>query len=393
MRLTAPKTRSATAPVAFGESEITRWAFHPLERCRNELSKNPRNHQAIVVLSHSCSPRPSSMVRNGKSNKNQLRVRRVVDVPLREVSGICLGRSDNGRMFLVAVGDRAAKIAWFSLSGSEELRIDWHTRSIAKLSGSKLPKSNPQIEAVCADGGGRILLLQETPPSVELIDPRALEAVASIDLVVEGHGEIARAWSDPKGSRGEGAVLLPGGHLLVAKEKKPATLIEFGPPYSQSRGLVRGGALADGERWPIKKGRHRFVALAIWLPDKTLAKTCADFSDLEIGPDGCLYLLSDKSSTIARLDELSAGGGTAGLLEARRLGDLDGKPEGLAFSALGRAIVGLDTRKARRNLVLLDPAIAQSRDGGQREPETKQSNDEAQGSSKSSDLPVQARTK
>jgi hypothetical protein len=28
-----------------------------------------------------------------------------------------------------------------------------------------------------------------------------------------------RLWSDPKGSRGEGMVLLPGGHLLVAKEK------------------------------------------------------------------------------------------------------------------------------------------------------------------------------
>jgi hypothetical protein len=110
-------------------------------------------------------------------------------------------------------------------------------------------------------------------------------------------------------------VLLPGGHLLVAKEKKPATLIEFGPPQSRSRGLVRGGALADGERWSIKKGHHRFVALAIWFPDKTLAKTCADFSDLEIGPDGCLYLLSDKSATIARLDDLPAGGGTA-LLDA-----------------------------------------------------------------------------
>src|SRR6516165_2595642 len=146
-------------------------------------------------------------------------------------------RSGNGRMFLIAVGDRAAEIAWFSLSGSEDVQIDWHTRSIAKLSGSKLPEHNPQIEAVCADGGGRILLLRETPPSVELIDPEALEAVASIDLVVEGHGEIARAWSDPKGSRGEGAVLLPGGHLLVAKEKKPAALIEFGPPTSQSRGL------------------------------------------------------------------------------------------------------------------------------------------------------------
>ena len=161
---------------------------------------------------------------SGKLNKNQLRVRRVVDVPLREVSGICLRRGRNGQMFLIAVGDRVAKIAWFSLSRSDGSRIDWHTKSIAKLSGSELPKHDPQIEAVCADGGGRVLLLQETPPRVELIDPKALKVVASIDLAVEGRGEIARAWSNPKGSRGEGTVLLPGGHLLVAKEKKPATL-------------------------------------------------------------------------------------------------------------------------------------------------------------------------
>ena len=248
------------------------------------------------------------MVRD--KNKNRLRVRRVVHVPLREVSGICLRRSGNGRMSLIAVGDRAAKIAWFSLSHNDRGRIEWHTSSIAKLAGSELPKHDPQIEAVCADGAGRILLLQETPSRVEFIDPKASEVVASIDLAVEGHDEIAGAWSDPKGSRGEGAVLLPGGHLLVVKEKKPAAFIEFGPPHSQSRGLVRGGALADGQRWPIKKGHHRFVALAIWRPGKTLAKTCADFSDLEIGPDGYLYLLSDKSSTIARLDDLPAGGGT-----------------------------------------------------------------------------------
>ena len=155
--------------------------------------------------------------------------------------------------------------------------------------------------------------------------------------------------------------MLPGGHLLVAKEKKPAAFIEFGPPHSQSRGLVRDGILADGQRWPIKKGHHQFVALAVWLPDKTLAKTCADFSDLEIGPDGYLYLLSDKSSTIARLDDLLAGGGTVSLLDAWQLGDLDGKPEGLTFTSQGRAIIGLDTRKPRRNLVLLDPAVAQLR--------------------------------
>jgi hypothetical protein len=298
------------------------------------------------------------MVENDKSNKSRLSVSRVVDVPLHEVSGICLRRTRTGRMSLIAVGDRVAKIAWFSLLRSDESRIDWHTSAITKLSGSMLPKHDPQIEAVCADGLGRILLLQETPPRVELIDPKALKVLASIDLAVEGRGEIARSWSDPKGSRGEGMVLLPGGHLLVAKEKKPAAFVEFGPPDSRSRGLMRGGALADGERWPIKKGRHRFVALAIWLPDKALAKACADFSDLEIGPDGCLYLLSDKSSTLARLDDLAAGGGPAALLDAWRLGDLDGKPEGLAFTAQGRAVVGLDTRKPRRNLVLLEPAVA-----------------------------------
>jgi hypothetical protein len=90
-----------------------------------------------------------------------------------------------------------------------------------------------------------------------------------------------------------------------------------------------------------------------------LAKTCADFSDLAVGPDGRLYLLSDKSSTIARLDDLPAGGGAAALLDAWLLGELDGKPEGLAFTAQGQAIVGLDTRQARRNLVLLEPAVAQ----------------------------------
>jgi hypothetical protein len=301
------------------------------------------------------------MGRNGKSGRNELHVRRLVDVPLREVSGICLRRGRNSRMSLIAVGDRIAKIAWFSLSRSDGARIDWHTKSIAKLSGSELPKHDPQIEAVCADGGGRVLLLQETPPRVELIDLKALETIASIDLVVEGRDEIARAWSDPNGSRGEGVVLLPGGHLLVAKEKKPAALIEFGPPDSNSRGLARGGALPDGAVWLIRKGRHRFVALAIWRPDKTLGKTCADFSDLEIGPDGRLYLLSDQSCTIARLDDLPAGGGTAALTDAWHLGDLDGKPEGLALSKQGRAIVGLDTRKPRRNLVLLEPAVAELR--------------------------------
>src|SRR5258706_4544007 len=204
---------------------------------------------------------------------------------------------------------------------------------------------------------GRILLLQENPQRAELIDLKSLEAVALIDLVVEGRDKIARAWRDPKGSRGEGVVFLPGGHLLVAKEKKPAVLIEFGPPHSRSRGLVRGGALADGKRWSIRKGRHRFVALPIWLPNKTLTKTCADFTDLAIGPDSCLYLLIDQSATLVRLDDLPAGGGNAALPNSWRLRGLGGKAGGPAFTAQGHAMVGPDTRKGRQHPRLLGPRV------------------------------------
>jgi hypothetical protein len=115
------------------------------------------------------------MAESGKSKKNRLQVLRVVDVPLREVSGICLRRGRNGRMALVAVGDRVSKIAWFFRPHSDEGQIDWKTSDIAERSGSLVPKDGSQIEAVCADGHGRVLLLQEAPPRVELFDPKALE--------------------------------------------------------------------------------------------------------------------------------------------------------------------------------------------------------------------------
>ncbi len=280
-----------------------------------------------------------------------------MDVPLKEVSGVCLRRGRDDEMALVAIGDRTALAAWVVLPHEDMGELHWETADVARLEGSRLPEHDPQIEAVCADGAGRVLLLQEAPPRVELIDPAARRVVASVDLRSRAT-TTSPAWADPEGSRGEGAVFLPGGHLLVAKEKDPPALIEFGPPGPRPPGSARGGALPPGTGWAIEEGDHRYVALAIWRPDKALAKACADFSDLEVGPDGHLYLLSDKSASIARLDDLPAGGGVATAMATWRLPHLDGKPEGLAFTPNGRAIVALDTRKARHNLLLLEPPIA-----------------------------------
>ncbi|HEY4754373.1 MAG TPA: hypothetical protein VIH37_13905, partial [Candidatus Limnocylindrales bacterium] len=59
-----------------------------------------------------------------------------------------------------------------------------------------------------------------------------------------------------------------------------------------------------------------------------------------------------------RLADLAPSGGTATAPAVWRLRGLKGKPEGLAFTRSGRAIVALDTPKARENLALFDPPIA-----------------------------------
>ena len=295
---------------------------------------------------------------NASTNTLELRALRALDVPLKEVSGICLRHDPDGRMTLVAVGDRRAKLAVARIAGDREGTPNWKTIDLMKVDGSKFPEEDPQIEAVCADGAQHVLLLQEQPPRAEWIDLDAKRVVAKIKLLMEGKDELSQAWSDPTGSGGEGAVLLPNGHLLIAKEKHPAAFIEFGPEGSRPQGLVQGGGLADGARWPIDEGKHRFVALEVWWPDAALQSACADFSDLDIGPDGRLYVLSDKSQSIARLADLVPGESTIVLTKAWRLKDLAGKPEGLSFAETGHAFVALDTKKKANNLVLLGPPIA-----------------------------------
>jgi hypothetical protein len=288
--------------------------------------------------------------------KSKLRPQRVIDIPLEEVSGITVDRSRKDRVSLLAIGDRVAVGARLSLADADRADPSWELAPIERLAGTRLPRRNPQVEAIAVDGAGRVLLLQESPARAELIDLRAARVVSSFVLDVPDDGPVGRSWADPDGSRGEGVVLLAGGHLLVAKEKKPAAFIEFGPPGARSRGVP--GPLATGRAWKVGPGEHRYVALAIWRPDDELKKACGDFSDLDVGPDGSVYVLSDQSESIARLGVLVPGGGTAGLDASWKVAGVKGKPEGLAFTSDGRAIVALDTKKARRNLVLLTPPIA-----------------------------------
>jgi hypothetical protein len=292
-----------------------------------------------------------------RGTRHALTIHRTEHVPIVEVSGVCLRRGPDGRMSLIAIGDREAVAAWVILPDEDDEPWAWSQMDVARLQGSLMPAGDPQLEAVCADGQGRVLLLQEAPPRAELIDPAAERVVATFDLRVPHGHPLAEAWHDPDASRGEGAVLLADGHLLIAKEKDPPALIEFGPENARPTGFTPGSALPGGAAWPVEPGHHEYVALDSWMPRGELLEACADFSDLEVGPDRRLYLLSDKSASIARLPVLEPGTGTTTAERTWSLGKVDGKPEGLTFTRHGRAIVALDTRRAKSNLVVFDPPV------------------------------------
>jgi hypothetical protein len=298
------------------------------------------------------------MARRGDDD-SELSVLRTEDVPLQEVSGVCLRREAGGDMALVAFGDRTSIAAWVDLPSDDGGVYTWQTVDMADVEGSLIPRDDPQVEAVCADGAGRILILQESPPRVELLDWAGHRVVTRIALDVPDGHPLHDSWVDAESSQGEGAAFMQNGHLLIAKEKDPAAFVEFGPKGEAPSGFGPESALEGGAAWPTDPGDRVFVPLAVWMPSVKLEANCADFSDLEVGPDRRLYLLSDKSQAIARLGELVVGDPVARADEVWQLPTLDGKPEGLALTRNGRAMVALDTKLAKENLVLLEPPIAE----------------------------------
>ena len=168
------------------------------------------------------------MARRG-DDESELSVLRTEDVPLQEVSGVCLRREAGGDMALVAFGDRTSIAAWVDLPSDDGGVYTWQTVDMADVEGSQIPRDDPQVEAVCADGAGRILILQESPPRVELLDWAGHRVVTRIALEVPDGHPLHASWVDAEGSQGEGAAFMQNGHLLIAKEKDPSAFVEFGP--------------------------------------------------------------------------------------------------------------------------------------------------------------------
>lgn len=278
------------------------------------------------------------------SKPAKLQVRDVSDIPLREVSGLARRAGE-----LLAVGDHEPVVFVAPL----EPKLRW--RGI-DLTGLNLPHGGTQFEAVVPTGGDTVLILQEQPALALQIDLAAPALLGTLVLEVPDGHRIRQSWLGDRSSRGESLLLTDHGHLLVVKEKDPAAILEFGPaddaPVGWRRG-VPGVAPAPGDA--------EMTVLATWWLGAESSERLPDVSDATIGPDGCLYLLSDRGAAIARLpDRLDPAGGTVDAEAIWRIAGRPENPEGLVILEDGTPLVALDTKSPRQNLLRLEPLPLES---------------------------------
>lgn len=283
-----------------------------------------------------------------KVDKDQVKV--AGTVPLLEVSA--LGLRDGK---LLAIGDREFKIVTggaIDRSGKIEVSKDAVTRDLSVKKGGEPALFPPNVrgaqwEGIAADGTGRLFVLEENPGRIFVLDKDASKLIHTITLSVPESGdEWTAAWNDSANSRGEGFVLLKNGHVLVAKEKDPKRIVEFGPKDDKPAGF-KPGAQVTKETFKVSGEASNMVPLAAWKL-KGEADKFGDISELAVGPDG-LYVLSDESRAIARIASLDPKKDEAEANQRWKLpfdtSDEDKKTEGLVIlpgSGDRTALVALD---------------------------------------------------
>jgi hypothetical protein len=272
-------------------------------------------------------------------------------VPLPEVSGLTARRTDEG-VLLLALGDDRVAFAITTVVDGVPGEFEVVTADDVGARPGYEERAT-QLEALALDGAGCVWVLTEGTSMVGGVDLATRRIVSRFTLDTSTLADLHASWSKKGASRGEGVLLLRDGHLLVAKEKKPAGLVEFGPKGAQPQGISDATLLAHDEGWTPPRDDDGLEALAWWpwLGDGTDDLT--DLSDLAPDHDGGVWVLSDQGRCLAQLMLPLVPGGRVAVASAAPLPKKVTKPEGLAFLGGGLIAVADDRKDARDNLTVL----------------------------------------
>ena len=278
-----------------------------------------------------------------------------VDLPVLEASGLA-SRETAGRVRVLVIGDRSTHVGLAAVEPGAGLG-GWTTLDLSTLDGWPNRGADSQFEAIAADGGHLVAVMREDPPVVLVADTRTRSLRARVTLTAPAGSPLHGKWEDPS-SRGEGMVLLRNGRLLVAKEKRPRALVEFCPAGTAARGISTADFIGPDEEWEPPVGDVDYVATSMWRLRHHAKKALRDISDLGVGPDHSLWLLSDKSRAVGRLaltTPLRPGGSEITRLdELWRLPKGTKKPEGMVVIDEHRLLVASDTKSIHDNGLIVE---------------------------------------
>ena len=288
-------------------------------------------------------------------------VHHVATLGLRELSGLTVFGGPGSPPRLLAVGDEDFAVVSADVDDESGTVVrTWRDDLRPALRDAVDLRSGSGFEGVASDGVGTIVLLQEEQARLLVVAPDLSRLLHTLVLAVPVDEPVLNpAWRREPNSRGEGLLLLRRGHVLIAKERDPACLIEFGPPGDRPSGGTADTVLAPAETFQRPAGiTAELVPLAVWPLSAATARTLPTINDLALGPDGRVYALSARAQVIARMEERLAPGERASATAVWPIGDgIPGgraaRPEGLTFLPSGRPVVGIDTRQPQDNLVVL----------------------------------------
>ena len=185
--------------------------------------------------------------------KATLAIDRVLTIPLREVSGICLHRPATGPPLLVAIGDASMELAWATLVVGDE--PEWSVADLSEF-GSRAPtgdRSSRPSPRMLVDGCSSSV---STPPSCSSWTQRERRLLATVELTVRDEDGLHRPRERDAASLGEAVLPLRDGRLLVCKEKDPPLLVEFGPVGETALGIDPSASWARTSRGPSQAVRR-----------------------------------------------------------------------------------------------------------------------------------------
>jgi len=287
---------------------------------------------------------------SSEAPENDLEEVEEIEIPIEEVSGITISESGELVQFTV-IGDRSAELATADYSESSGIG-EWEVSDLADYPDWGLGEDDSQLEAIAHAGGSTVALLREDPPTVIVGDTATGEVIAEIALLVPNESDLP---GDDPSSRGEGLALLSEGRLLVAKEKDPPALFLFAPEGASAE-VAPEDLLSVGSPWESPTGAVAYEAVAVWELAGEAADQLEDISDLAVGADGSLWLLSDESELLARLaldQPLGPGDRIGDLVQVLDLPKVEGKPEGVVVLGEGRFLVVLDREAGKNNGVFV----------------------------------------